>query len=57
MAKLAEQAARARGYDIVTVWANADQEKQIKDVEDSHSTQGGYHYYGPGAAGRQHGRY
>jgi len=34
MAKLAEQAAKAKGYDIVTVWANADQEKQIKDVED-----------------------
>ena len=34
MAKLAEQAAKAKGYDIVIVWANADQEKQIKDVED-----------------------
>jgi ABC-type sugar transport system substrate-binding protein len=34
MAKLAEQAAKAKGYDITTVWANADQEKQIKDVED-----------------------
>jgi ABC-type sugar transport system substrate-binding protein len=34
MSRLAEQAARAKGYDIVTVWANADQEKQIKDVED-----------------------
>ena len=34
MARLLEQAAKAKGYDIVTVWANADQEKQIKDVED-----------------------
>jgi ABC-type sugar transport system substrate-binding protein len=34
MARLTEQAAKAKGYDITTVWANADQEKQIKDVED-----------------------
>jgi len=34
MAKLGEQAARAKGYDVVTVWANGDQEKQIKDIED-----------------------
>ncbi len=34
MARLLEQAAKAKGYDIITVWANADQEKQIKDVED-----------------------
>ena len=34
MAKLGEQAGRAKGYDVMTVWANADQEKQIKDVED-----------------------
>lgn len=34
MAKLGEQAARAMGYDVITVWANGDQEKQIKDVED-----------------------
>jgi ABC-type sugar transport system substrate-binding protein len=34
MARLLEQAAKAQGYDIITVWANADQEKQIKDIED-----------------------
>ena len=34
MARLLEQSAKVKGYDIVTVWANADQEKQIKDVED-----------------------
>ena len=34
MARLLEQAAKAKGYEIITVWANADQEKQIKDIED-----------------------
>lgn len=34
MARLLEQAAKAKGYDVITVWANADQEKQIKDIED-----------------------
>ena len=34
MARLLDQAAKAKGYDVVIVWANADQEKQIKDVED-----------------------
>ena len=34
MARMLEQAAKPKGYDVVTVWANGDQEKQIKDVED-----------------------
>ncbi len=32
--KFVEQAAEALGVDIITLWANSNQEKQIKDVED-----------------------
>lgn len=34
LGKFVEEAAVNHGYDIVTLWANSDQEKQIKDVED-----------------------
>ena len=57
MAKLTEQAAKAKGYDIVTVWANGDQEKQIKDVEDLIQRKVDIIVIGPGPAGRQHGRH
>lgn len=34
MGKFIEQAAQAEGYEVITLWAGADQEKQIKDIED-----------------------
>lgn len=34
MGKFVEQAAQAEGFEVITLWAGGDQEKQIKDVED-----------------------
>ena len=34
MGRFVEQAANAEGFEVITLWAGGDQEKQIKDMED-----------------------